>query len=137
MLMNASTQDPDFDLSSEELEETAWDAPEGPRAALVQRLDQYRILPPTHDRLPTRALEQVEQLFTTWFELSDDGSRRAALSYIFATENELRVALLAIVPLYYDTLFFDEHTPTRDLLEIALVAHAKWRRWLTSAAPAA
>ena len=40
--------------------------------------------------------------------------------------------MLAIVPLYYDVMFFDERTPTRDLVEIALVAHAKWRRWLTS-----
>ena len=102
------------------------------RSAVLDRLEQYRILPPSHDRLPTNALEQIEQLFVTWYELGDDGSRRAALSYVFATENETRAALLAIVPLYYDTMFFDEHTPTRDLVEIALVAHAKWRRWLSA-----
>jgi hypothetical protein len=122
------TTQEDFDLSSEHLD----DEPAAPpRTALLQRLEQYRILPPTHDRMPTNLLEQIEQLFVTWFELGDDGSRRAAVSYLFATEAELRAALFAIVPLYYDELFFDERTPTRDLLEIVLVAHAKWRRWLT------
>jgi len=43
---------------------------------------------------------------------------------------------LSIVPLYYDTMFFDEKTPTRDLVEIALVAHARWRRWLSADAVA-
>jgi len=120
----------DFDLSNEALDEVPWDEP--PRTPVLQRLEQYRILPPAHDRLPTRTLEQIEQLFTTWFELSDDDSRRTALPYIFADEGQLRAAVLAIVPLYYDIMFFDERTPTRDLVEIALVAHAKWRRWLTS-----
>jgi 3',5'-cyclic AMP phosphodiesterase CpdA len=100
------------------------------RSAVLERLEQYRILPPNHDRLPMNALEQIEQLFVTWYELEDDASRRAALSYVFATENETRAALLSIVPLYYDTMFFDDKTPTRDLVEIALVAHTKWRRWL-------
>ena len=107
------------------------------RSAVLARLEQYRILPPNHDRLPTNALEQIEQLFVTWYELGDDGSRRSSLSYLFATENETRAALLSIVPLYYDTMFFDEKTPTRDLVEIALVAHAKWRRWLSGAEVAA
>ena len=113
------------------------DPPPAPlRSAVVDRLEQYRILPPNHDRLPTNALDQIEQLFVTWYELGDDASRRAALSYVFASENEIRAALLAIVPLYYDTMFFDERTPTRDLVEIALVAHAKWRRWLSASAAA-
>jgi galactose-1-phosphate uridylyltransferase len=106
------------------------------RSAVLDRLEQYRILPPNHDRLPTNTLEQIEQLFVTWYELSDDASRRAALSYVLPTENETRAALLAIVPLYYDVMFFDERTPTRDLVEIALVAHAKWRRWLSADAVA-
>jgi hypothetical protein len=108
------------------------DAPSPPpRSAVLERLEQYRILPPAHDRLPTHTLELIEQLFVTWFELSDDASRRAAVSYVFATEAELRAAVLAIVPLHYDSLFFDEHTPTRDLVELALLAHAKWRAWLS------
>ena len=119
-----------------ELSRTTPDPPAALRSAVVDRLEQYRILPPNHDRLPTNALEQIEQLFVTWYELGDDGSRRAALSYVFSTENEIRAALLSIVPLYYDTMFFDERTPTRDLVEIALVAHAKWRRWLNASAEA-
>jgi len=116
---------------------TSYDAPVTPgaraarRASILQRLEAYRILPPAHDRLDDRVLELVEQLFVTWFELGDDGSRRAAVSYLFASECDLRATILAIVPLYYDALFFDDFTPTRDLIEIALVAHAKWRRWLT------
>ena len=106
------------------------------RSAVLDRLEQYRILPPNHDRLPANALEQIEQLFVTWYELEDDASRRSSMSYLFATEQEVRAALLAIVPLYYDPLFFDERTPTRDLVEIALVAHAKWRRWLNASAEA-
>ena len=101
-----------------------------------ERLEAYSILPPNHPLLSAHTLEQIEQLFTTWYELSDDGSRRAALSYVFATDAEIRSALLSIVPLYYDTLFFDDRTPTRDLVEIALVAHAKWRRWLAASAQA-
>ena len=130
------TTQEDFDLSSEHLDDDA-EPTALPRTAVLQRLEQYRILPPNHDRLPTHLLEQIEQLFVTWFELGDDGSRRAAVSYVFASEAELRAALLALVPLYYDALFFDERTPTRDLLEIALVAHAKWRRWLTGDVAAA
>ena len=91
---------------------------------------------PRTNRLPTQTLELIEQLFVTWFELADDGSRRAALSYVFATEAEERAALLAIVPLYYDEMFFDELTPTRDLVELALLAHAKWRFWLGGQAEA-
>ena len=106
------------------------------RTAVLDRLEQYRILPPNHDRLPTNALEQIEHLFATWYDLADDASRRAAVSYVFPGENETRAALLALVPLYYDTMFFDERTPTRDLVEIALVAHAKWRRWLSASAEA-
>jgi hypothetical protein len=133
MHYDQATQPIDFDLSSDELDEIPWDeAPGAARTALLRRLEQYRILPPTHDRLPTATLERIEQLFTTWFELQDDHSRRAAVSYVFASEQDLRAALLAIVPIYYDELFFDDATPTRDLVEIALVAHAKWRRWLTS-----
>lgn len=136
--MNYQAQPSDFDLSNEELDEAPWDpTPAEVRTSLLQRLAQYRILPPAADRLPTATLERIEQLFTTWFELGDDASRRAAISYVFATEADVRVALLAIVPLYYDDLFFDEQTPTRDLVEIALVAHAKWRRWLTSDGQAA
>jgi hypothetical protein len=101
-------------------------------ASIHERLEAYGILPPSHTLLSRPTLEQIEQLFFTWYELGDDGSRRAALSYVFPTESEVRTALLAIVPLYYDTLFFDDRTPTRDLVESALVAHAKWRRWLDS-----
>jgi len=130
--MNQQLTSSDFDLSSAELDQVPWDGtPEAARAALVQRLEQYRILPPSHDGLPTGTLERIEQLFTTWFDLADDGSRRAALGYVCTSEEDLRATLLASVPMYYDALFFDERTPTRDLVEIALVAHAKWRRWLT------
>ncbi len=120
------TTQEDFDLSSDHLDDVA----PLPRTALLQRLEEYRILPPAHDRMPTQTLELIEQLFVTWFELADDASRRAALTYLFATEADVRAALLAIVPLYYDAMFFDEFTPTRDLVELALLAHAKWRHWL-------
>jgi len=103
---------------------------------LKARLEAYGILPPSHEVLSQQTLEQVEQLFMTWYELEDDGSRRAAVSYVFATEADVRRALLAIVPLYYDTMFFDDRTPTHELVEIALVAHAKWRRWLREATAA-
>jgi hypothetical protein len=133
MLMSESThqeseQNYDFDLSSSRLDET--DQHTRSRSDVVSRLDDYRILPPSHTLLSERTLDQIEQLFVTWFELADDGSRRAAVSYIFGNEAEVRKGLLAIVPLYYDSLFFDERTPTKDLIEIALVAHSKWRRWL-------
>jgi hypothetical protein len=136
MLMAESTQQDseqhnyDFDLSSSRLDET--DQHSRSRSEVVARLDAYRILPPSHTRLTERTLEQIEQLYVTWFELADDGSRRAAVSYLFATDSEVRAALLAIVPLYYDSLFFDERTPTKDLIEITLVAHSKWRRWLAA-----
>ncbi len=133
MLTSESIQEQphDFDLSSENLDEGMPPPPSGSlRSALVQRLESYRILPPSHTLLSERTLDHIEQLFVTWFELTDDGSRRAAISYLFSTDAEVRTALLAIVPLYYDSLFFDERTPTHDLIEIALVAHAKWRRWL-------
>ncbi len=122
-----------FDLASEHLDDIhdVRDVPTTRRTALLQRLEAYRILPPQHGHLPEHVLELVEQLFVTWFELQDDGSRRAAISYLFATEAQVRAAILAIVPLYYDAMFFDDFTPTRDLVEIALVAHAKWRRWLS------
>jgi hypothetical protein len=135
MTMTGSTQEEHYDLANERLDERATEAPlQVPsRAAIVERLEAYRILPPSHTLLGEHTLEQIEQLFVTWFELQDDASRRSAISYLFAGESEVRTALLAIVPLYYDSMFFDERTPTRDLVEIALVAHAKWRRWLAPA----
>lgn len=131
MTTTVSTQEEQFNLASERLNE---DPPQAAsRSAVVERLEAYRILPPSHTLLTESTLEQIEQLFVTWFELQDDGSRRSAISYLFGNESEVRTALLAIVPLYYDSMFFDERTPTRDLVEIALVAHAKWRRWLAPA----
>ncbi len=127
-------QEQSFDLASENLDEVdsfGAPSPEARRSAILTRLEAYRILPPNHGHLPVNVLELIEQLFVTWFELHDDGSRRAAVSYVFSSEAEVRATLLAIVPLYYDTMFFDDFTPTRDLVEIALVAHAKWRRWLS------
>ncbi len=102
-----------------------------PSPSVADRLEAYGILPPggTCDE---RVLALIEQLFVTWYEMDDDASRRAAVPYLFATERDLRAVLLAVVPLYYDSLFFDERTPTRDLVEITLVAHRKWRRWLDS-----
>lgn len=98
--------------------------------SVVDRLEAYGLLPPSHRDIPERALVLLEQLFVTWYELGNDPSRRAALPYLFATDDDLRATLLAVVPLYHDPLFFDELTPTRELTEIALLAHAKWRAWL-------
>lgn len=98
--------------------------------SVVDRLAAYSILPPGHESMDARVLALVEQLFFTWYELGDDTSRRAAIPYLFPTDAELRQTLLALVPLYFDASFFDDKTPTRDLVAVALVAHAKWRRWL-------
>lgn len=100
------------------------------RAGILERLAAYDILPPRAERLSDSVLDGVEQVFVTCAELVDDDSRRRALPMIFGSEGELRAALLAIVPIYYDELFFDERTPTRDLVELTLIAHAKWRKHL-------
>jgi len=100
--------------------------------SVVERLRSYGILPPDYRRLPEPILARVEQLFVTWYELADDEARRAAVHYLLPTEAEVRSVLLAIVPIYHDRLFFDESTPTRSLVEIALSAHGRWRRWLDS-----
>lgn len=72
----------------------------------------------------------VEELFITWFEMTDDESRRATIPYLFKGDEEARRTLLAIVPLYFDPLFFDELTPTRELITLALATHRKWRTWM-------
>ena len=100
------------------------------RAGILERLAAYDILPPRADRLSDAVLDGVEQVFVTCAELIDDDSRRRALPMIFGSKRELRAALLAIVPIYYDELFFDERTPTRDLVELTWIAHAKWRKHL-------
>ncbi len=101
-----------------------------PTPSLVERLHAYGILPPGHEHIREDVLVLVEQVFVTWYELADDESRRRALRYLIGNETELRLTLLAIVPLYFDPLYFDERTPTRELIEIVLIAHRKWRAWL-------
>jgi len=115
-------------LDPDDLEDVA----ELPAASpsVVERLRSYGILPPDHARLPAHVLARVEQLFVTWYELADDEARRAALHYLLATEADVRSVMLAISPIYYDRMFFDEKTPTKTLVDLALIAHGKWRRWL-------
>lgn len=131
---------PSFDLSDDDFLEERDPWPSAPaaaasgiqntRAGIVERLTAYSILPPHADTLSDDVLDGVEQVFVTCAELVDDDSRRRALQMIFGNEREKRAALLAIVPIFYDALFFDERTPTRDLVELTLIAHAKWRRSL-------
>jgi len=120
----------DFDLVESQPGEHL--APPAPTPSLVERLHAYGILPPGHENIREETLVLVEQIFVTWYELGDDDSRRRALRYLIGTEAELRTTLFAIVPLYFDPLYFDERTPTRDLVELVLVAHRKWRAWLDS-----
>jgi hypothetical protein len=124
-----------FDLEDDDLSEetTPRATPSGvelTREGVIQRLHAYSILPPHAARLSDAVLDGVEQVFVTCAELVDDDSRRRALPLLFNGERALREVLLAIVPLFYDELFFDERTPTRDLVELTLIAHAKWRRTL-------
>ena len=98
--------------------------------SVADRLAAYAILPPHHGALDEQTLTLVEELFITWFEMTDDNSRRATLPYLFDGDDAMRRTLLAIVPLYFDPLFFDELTPTQDLITLALAAHRKWRAWL-------
>jgi hypothetical protein len=134
-MMNIETTtatEPVIDLGSDELEELT--APFARVPSIVERLETYGILPPHHANLPERVLEQVEELFVAWYGASDDDVRRAILKGMFPTEADVRRVLLAVVPIYFDTLFFDECVPTRDLVSLVLVGHAKWRRWLSGAA---
>jgi hypothetical protein len=101
-----------------------------PSPSVAERLRAYGILVPAHARLPERVLAGVEQLFATWAVLGRDDERRDALTRLFPGEAHARAVLQAVVPIYHDAAFFDERTPTRSLVEIALVAHSKWRRWL-------
>ena len=137
---------PTFDLNDEDLlteERDPWPSTPPPatsgvydtRAGLLERLSAYSILPPRAERLSDEVLDGVEQVFVTCAELVDDDSRRRALPMLFGGERELRAALLAIVPIFYDELFFDERTPTRDLVELTLIAHTKWRRQLRLTQP--
>jgi hypothetical protein len=101
--------------------------------SVAERLQAFAILPPDHERLPERVLEQIEELYVAWYGAADDAERRAQLHDLLPTEADARRVLLAVVPLYFDTLFFDEKVPTRDLVSLMLVGHAKWRRWLSAA----
>ena len=98
--------------------------------SIIERLHSYGILPLGHERIPPDVLLRIEQVFVTWHELDDDRARRLALHTLIGTEVELRATLLAIAPLYFDPFYFDDKTPTHDLIELALVAHRKWRNWL-------
>jgi hypothetical protein len=95
--------------------------------SIVERLRTYGILPKGHERIPPKTLQLVEHLFIAWHELDDDQARRLALRTLIGTEAERRAVLLAIVPLYFDPFYFDEKTPTPDLVELVLIAHRKWR----------
>jgi hypothetical protein len=117
-----------MDLASEELEEPTAPLSRGP--SIIDRLRTFDILPPAHATLPEHVLEQIEELFVTWYRLADDEARREVLSSMFGSEADCRRVLLAVVPLYFDSLLFDGDVPTRELVSILLVAHAKWRRWL-------
>jgi hypothetical protein len=97
---------------------------------IAHKLAAYGLLPQNHGAVPDRVLAGIEELFLKWYELADDEARRAAVPTLFGSERESRRVLLAIVPLYHDPRFFDDATPTTSLVEVALVAHAKWRRTL-------
>ncbi len=130
-MMSTSPSDDNFQaltLDPDEIEQLA-ELPT-PSPSVVERLRVYGILPLHHQKMPERRLALLEQLFVTWYELPDNEARRASVDYIFRTELEAREVLLAIVPMYHDHSFFDEKTPTNSLIEIALIAHAKWRGWL-------
>ncbi len=100
-----------------------------PRPSVVERLRSQGILPAGFEAIPEETLVLVEQLFITWHELDDDRARRLALGTLFGAEAHVRAVLLAVVPIYFDPFYFDARTPTRDLVELALVAHRKWRTW--------
>ena len=100
-----------------------------PRPSVVERLKSQGILPAGHERMSEETLQDVEQLFITWHELDDDRARRLALTTLFGSETTIRAVLLALVPIYFDPFYFDDKTPTHDLVELALVAHRKWRTW--------
>lgn len=110
--------------------ETATTSIRATSSSVADRLAAYAILPPHHDALDDRTLAMVEELFITWFEMTDDESRRATIPYLFKGDEEARRTLLAIVPLYFDPLFFDDLTPTRELITLALATHRKWRTWM-------
>lgn len=97
------------------------------RPSVVERLRTQGILPRGYESIPPDVLVLVEQIFITWYELDSDRTRRLALHTLIGTEHELRAVFLAIVPLYFDPFYFDQKTPTRDLIELGLVAHKKWR----------
>lgn len=122
-----------IDLTDDALFEEAppsWRGDGSERQAMEGRLAAYGLLPRNHERLSDSQLDRIEQLFVVWLELVDDVSRRRALGVLFASDIELREAVLPVVPLFFDALFFDEWTPTRDLVDLALHAHRNWRRRL-------
>jgi hypothetical protein len=128
--------EPVLDLADEALEDV--DEPLESRTqapAVVERLRNYQILPPHHAKLSESVLSRVEELFACWYGLKKDEERKAMLPDLFGTEAEIREVLLAVVPIYFDSLFFDEKTPTRDLVDLVLIGHGKWRRWLSSGLP--
>ena len=98
--------------------------------SIIERLRTYGILPAGHERIRPDVLVLVEHVFIAWNELDDDRARKLALRTLIRTEVELRAVLLAIVPLFFDPFYFDDKTPTRDLVELALIAHKKWRAQL-------
>lgn len=100
-----------------------------PRPSIVERLRSHGILPAGFESIGEETLERVEQLFITWHALDDDRARRVALGTLFGAEAHVREVLLAVVPIYFDPFYFDARTPTQDLVELALVAHRKWRTW--------
>ena len=108
----------------------SWKADSSERQAMENRLAAYGLLPRNHTTLSEAQLDRIEQLFVVWLELLDDVSRRRALGMLFASDIELREAVLPVVPLFFDALFFDERTPTRDLVDLVLHAHRNWRRRL-------
>lgn len=122
-----------IDLTDDALFDDAplsWRADGSERQAMENRLAAYGLLPRNHATLSEAQLDRIEQLFVVWLELVDDTSRRRALGMLFASDVELREAVFPVVPLFFDALFFDERTPTRDLVDLALHAHRNWRRRL-------
>ena len=103
-------------------------APEEPREELCARLAAFGLLPHTAERMPTPVLARVELLFVEWAEAVDDTDRRERLGSIFEGARELRAVLVALVPLFFDTAFFDERAPTRDLVDLLLIGHKRWRK---------
>jgi len=98
------------------------------RAEIEWRLYHRERFAPEHRNVGVATLERLDAMFERLSAAQSIEESIAIVKGAFATDNETRVALVPLLGLLYPLAFFDDKTPTEDI--VRLIAHHERRKAL-------